>query len=206
MPVQAVSPAKALDSIVDSLQQRGVAVADGLLPCALWKRLAQRAKEAFARGKFRPARIGALRQRDAAIRGDCIAWWPDAPEDAAEQAYLRWIEALRRKVNERFFLGAFSFEAHYARYAPGARYRRHNDCLRGSDARALTVICYLNEHWQPDCGGALRLYLPDGTQDVLPKGGRIVTFFSAEIEHEVLPARRERWSLTGWLRRRTDPI
>jgi SM-20-related protein len=34
--------------------------------------------------------------------------------------------------------------------------------------------------------------------DVAPIGGTFVTFLSAEYEHEVLPARRERASLTGW--------
>jgi SM-20-related protein len=30
----------------------------------------------------------------------------------------------------------------------------------------------------------------------------LVTFLSARFIHEVLPARRERYSLTGWLKRR----
>jgi SM-20-related protein len=40
--------------------------------------------------------------------------------------------------------------------------------------------------------------------DVLPQGGRLLTFLSERFEHEVLPAHRERISLTGWFRRR-DP-
>ena len=51
-------------------------------------------------------------------------------------------------------------------------------------------------------GGALRLHLPDGAVDVPPRGGTLVLFLSAEIEHEVLPTTRERLSIAGWFRRR----
>jgi SM-20-related protein len=55
------------------------------------------------------------------------------------------------------------------------------------------------------------MYLPgpDGQEtshDILPLGGRLVLFLSDLIEHEVLPARRERYSITGWFRRQTSPF
>jgi SM-20-related protein len=37
-------------------------------------------------------------------------------------------------------------------------------------------------------------------EDVLPVGGRLVVFLSGEIPHEVLPTKKERISITGWLR------
>lgn len=47
----------------------------------------------------------------------------------------------------------------------------------------------LNEAWQTEHGGALRLYLADQTElDVLPSAGTLVLFISAELPHEVLPA------------------
>jgi SM-20-related protein len=53
----------------------------------------------------------------------------------------------------------------------------------------------------------LRLYpnpdAPEAGIDVLPLGGRLVTFLSDGLPHEVLPARRERASITGWLKRRS---
>ncbi|MCB0627245.1 MAG: 2OG-Fe(II) oxygenase, partial [Saprospiraceae bacterium] len=42
-------------------------------------------------------------------------------------------------------------------------------------------------------------------REILPVGGRLVLFRSELLEHEVLPARRERYSLTGWLRN-DDPV
>jgi SM-20-related protein len=37
---------------------------------------------------------------------------------------------------------------------------------------------------------------------VAPVGGTLVAFLSERFHHEVLPARRERYSLTGWFTRR----
>lgn len=61
------------------------------------------------------------------------------------------------------------------------------------------MICYLNENWREDEGGQLRVYFPAGTKDFFPTAGRLVCFRSDLLEHEVLPATRERLSLTGWL-------
>ncbi len=38
--------------------------------------------------------------------------------------------------------------------------------------------------------------------DVEPLGGRLVCFLTAGREHEVLPAQRERFSISGWYRER----
>ena len=66
---------------------------------------------------------------------------------------------------------------------------------------------YLNDGWQAEDGGQLRLYLADGqVRDVLPEAGTLVVFLSADIPHEVLPASRDRLSLTGWFRRRGDGV
>ncbi len=39
-------------------------------------------------------------------------------------------------------------------------------------------------------------------EQVLPIAGRLVCFLSDRFIHEVLPARRERLSLSGWFRKR----
>ena len=61
------------------------------------------------------------------------------------------------------------------------------------------MICYLNPDWKPEEGGQLRMYLEEAQLDTLPLAGRLVCFRSDQIEHEVLPATRERLSLTGWM-------
>jgi SM-20-related protein len=107
-------------------------------------------------------------------------------------------------LNRDLMAGLADFEGHFARYPAGSAYARHIDRLVGSDARAISTVLYLNEGWQPEDGGALRIYLGGGrSADVLPEGGRLVAFLSDRFEHEVLPATRERLSFTGWFRRRS---
>jgi SM-20-related protein len=99
--------------------------------------------------------------------------------------------------------GLEDFQGHFAVYPAGAAYARHFDRLVGNDNRAISAALYLNDGWQPDDGGQLRIYTGGGkSEDVLPQGGRLVAFQSDRFEHEVLPARRERLSFTGWFRRR----
>ena len=67
----------------------------------------------------------------------------------------------------------------------------------------MTTVCYLNDDWRAEHGGALRIELPDGSErDVLPAAGTLVVFMSADFPHEVLAANRERLSIAGWYRRR----
>lgn len=159
-------------------------------------------------GRFRAAAIGhkAGRQADRAIRGDEILWIEPHEAQGPGAALLNRLEALRRDLNARCTLGLFDVEIHFAHYAPGSRYARHLDRFRDDSARVLSVVLYLNEGWAPPDGGQLRLYLrEDGDEcvDVLPEAGTLVTFLSDRFPHEVLVARRERWSVTGWFRVRS---
>ncbi len=146
---------------------------------------------------------GAGRTHAPAVRGDRIAWLPDAPGDDAERAAFDWLEAVRVACNRNLLLGLERFEGHYAVYPPGAGYERHRDRFRDDDTRALSCVLYLNDRWRVEEGGSLRLYLHDGTTiDVVPEGGTFIAFLAADFDHEVRPATRERVTLTGWFRRR----
>jgi SM-20-related protein len=111
-------------------------------------------------------------------------------------------------LNRELTLGLFELEFHFARYAPGRGYERHLDQLAGSDARVLSWALYLNDDWRAGEGGGLRLYTQGQARppflEFPPRGGRLMVFLSERFEHEVLPATRERLSITGWFRRRTD--
>jgi SM-20-related protein len=67
-------------------------------------------------------------------------------------------------------------------------------------------VLYLNEDWRDSDCGQLRFYTDgsDGGEylDIFPQAGTLVLFRSACFWHEVMPARRERFSVTGWLRER----
>jgi SM-20-related protein len=104
-----------------------------------------------------------------------------------------------RFINRSLFLSLKDVELHTTVYPAGAYYKRHLDQFKAGDHRKLSVICYLNKDWTDALGGQLRLYIKGGIIDVLPLAGRLVCFRSDNIEHEVLPSRKERLSVTGWM-------
>jgi SM-20-related protein len=108
------------------------------------------------------------------------------------------LEQLRLRLNREAFLGLFELELHYAAYPPGAGYARHVDQPHGKTRRKISVVLYLNRGWQPDAGGELRIFSGVEHIDVQPLAGRLVCFLTDSREHCVLPAQRERLSLTGW--------
>jgi SM-20-related protein len=197
------------DAIVQALAEVGWCVTDGFLPQPLVAALRREALGLHRAGDFHRAGIGRGRdlQVRPEVRGDEVLWLDPNSRSEAQRGFLDRIEALRLAVNRTLFLGLFEFEGHLAVYPPGSFYRRHLDRFRGVEARTLTCVCYLNDAWCEADGGQLRLYAdpadPDAGTDVLPLGGRLVTFLSADDPHEVLPARRERVSVTGWLKRRS---
>ncbi len=112
---------------------------------------------------------------------------------------LAKVDFLKNLLNQSLFLGLKDWEVHLASYAPGAFYRKHLD-RHSQSTRKLSVIIYLNQNWRSQDGGELIIYTKNDEElvRVSPVGGRIVAFLSEEFPHEVLPATRERRSLTGW--------
>ena len=151
-----------------------------------------------------PARTGAARTASV-LRGDSTHWFLTGAMSSPQQAFTDLIDALRVALSRELMLGLVDAESHYAVYRPGAGYARHLDRLRGSDARVVSAVFYLNDAWQEAEGGALRLYLADGTsRDIYPRAGNLLLFLSAQFEHEVLPATRDRMSVACWMRQRAS--
>jgi len=190
-------------AVAEALAGPGWAAVPGFLDDAHWRALAALARERDAAGEFRPAAVGAgaARAVRADLRGDCILW-VYAPAPGVEQALFVQLEELRLGLNAALQLGALDVECHYAIYAPGTRYVRHLDRSPAGAERVVSLVLYLNEDWGTGDGGALRLYADDGAHEIAPAGGTLALFLSERFEHEVLPARRARLSLTGWFRRR----
>jgi SM-20-related protein len=161
---------------------------------------------ALASGAFHAAGVGrGQAQVHAEIRGDHVLWVEEASAGPALKAVLARLEALRQAVNRDLCLGLFDVELHFAAYPAGGGYQRHLDRFRDDDRRTLTVILYLNPpDWSEEDGGQL-LFWPSEDETpirITPAGGALVTFLSDRFWHQVLPARRQRLSLTGWFRRR----
>ena len=104
-------------------------------------------------------------------RGDSTQWMEAGCSNTAT-AYLAALHVLRIALNRRLFLGMDEVEAQFACYPIGASYQRHSDRFRDSDSRVLSLVSYLNEDWQIEQGGALRLYLPQGIVGALQRLGR----------------------------------
>lgn len=196
-------------AIVDDLAEKGWCVRPDAIEPALVAKLRAETLDRWQHGGFRHARVGQGAEKDvhAEVRRDWVNWLDPEGLTPAQSEYWANIEALRQTINESLYLGVQTFEAHLAVYPPDAFYRRHTDQFRGAKHRVVSVILYLNENWTAADGGQLRMYLPDGAGgetalDVVPHGGTLVTFLAARFEHEVLAARRQRMSLTGWMRTR----
>jgi SM-20-related protein len=198
------------ERIALELADNGWSVTPDFVTPELREQLAREAQAEWRAGEFRPAGVGRGAEREVRpdIRSDRVKWLDAADLTPAQQAYLDQLELLRGAINSRLYMGLFDFEGHLAVYPPGSYYRRHRDQFRGIGLRTVTTILYLNAAWSAGDSGQLRLYTepdePQVYQDILPLGGRLVTFLSAEFEHEVLPARRDRLSLTGWFRIRSE--
>jgi SM-20-related protein len=195
------------EQIAQQLASQSYTVVDHFLSpdqVTLFYRLAL---EYYQSGQFKSAGVGRANQytQKDQIRGDRIFWLEEQSEEVLIQNYWEDISRLRQYLNRSCFLGLRSGEFHFAVYPVGAEYKRHLDVFKNSDARKISVIVYLNPVWDPEWGGALRLFLPEGELDIHPLGGRMVCMRSELIEHAVLPVKKERYSLTGWLKT-ADPL
>lgn len=191
-------------SVGAALSERGIFIRERFIASEQVHALIECARARQARGDFAPARVGGpgTAQRREEIRGDFTCWLHE-PLYPAERSLREQLETLRLELNREATLGLFELELHYARYPPGAGYARHVDQPFGNSHRKVSLVLYLNVDWEPHHGGVLRLVeADDRTLDIEPVGGRLVGFLTAGREHEVLPAQRERLSISGWFRGR----
>jgi SM-20-related protein len=194
------------ESIADEVAAQGYAIRPEFLSASEVTALAKDLRALQQSGEMHGAGIGKDAEITNSVRGDFIHWLDEATATEAQQAYLQRLEKLRLAFNQTFYLGLFEFEGHFASYPPGAYYRKHLDQFQHDSQRALTCILYLNDAWLEADGGLLRIYLDENNdtiyRDIQPEGGTLVTFLSSRFWHEVLPAQRERLSITGWFRTR----
>ncbi|MEO6726264.1 MAG: 2OG-Fe(II) oxygenase [Blastocatellia bacterium] len=206
--------------VASEIAGRGWTVLNDFLPPETILLLCTEAQQLWQQEDFRAAGIGrsggyAIR---ADIRSDHIRWLDEQALTLAQKVYWETIEELRLTLNRELFLNLASYESHFAIYPPGATYQKHLDRFSDADERTISCTLYLNEDWQAEEGGQLRLYLPghdlagrdlangesaESYLEVLPVAGTCVLFRSDTFYHEVLPAARARFSLTGWFRRRS---
>jgi SM-20-related protein len=190
-----------IDAIADGLADKGYAIIDKFLSPEETKSIRDLDDFKDALLHFKKAGIGkdADKQINEGVRGDYIQWIEKETAPPEIGIYLNRLAELISHLNRTLFLSLKDYEVHKTVYPTGTFYKRHLDQFKKDDHRKLSIICYLNEDWQPEEGGQLRMHLPEGPVDVFPTAGKLVCFRSDQIEHEVLIATRERMSLTGWI-------
>jgi SM-20-related protein len=195
------------ERIASEVYEKSYAIVDDFISEELRVSLLKEQSELLEAGKFRMAAVGKgeKKQVRTEIRNDQVLWIDADHLNKYEKQYWSKVDEVRQAINQRCYLGLKSFEAHFARYPIGSFYIRHLDQFQQVLYRKVTVIIYLNDSWSQEDEGMLRMYLPheDGSEEILdiqPKGGRLVVFLSGEIPHEVMPTKKERISITGWLR------
>lgn len=197
------------EEVIDGLMEQNYYVADQFFSkeevLALRKTLLAKYEE----DRFRKSAIGNLANEQVigAIRGDFILWLDEGSTESAEQQFFAKINDFVNYLNRTCYMGINEKEFHYAVYPEGTFYKRHLDTFQNDSRRKLSMVCYLNdEDWQPEYGGELTIYIDDNgiekAIDVYPMQGRMVVFESQLLEHEVKPVKRERLSITGWLKTR----
>lgn len=203
-----VSP---VEEFLNSLERAGWAVQPMSLDAGASHNLKTECSTLHAEGAFRRAGVGrgeSLQIRED-IRGDEVMWIDPGETSTHQAAYLAKLEILRLALNRRFFLGLFDYEGHFAIYPVGAFYKAHLDRHAGTRDRIVTVILYLNENWKPGDGGELKIWTTpegrDGSFEIIePRMGTMVCFMAEDFWHEVIPATRQRMSITGWFRQRAS--
>ncbi len=187
------------DDEVATLGEGRAVVRDEALAPGLALGVAQAVRGAWEEGLLSPAGIGHDGRRLEALRSDWTTWLTEVGLEGPLADLWTVLEAQRREAHEAAWLGLQRFSVQLACYPGGAtRYVRHRDAFADDPARRLTAILYLNPDWEPDHGGRLRVFTPEGPRDVAPRLGRLVLFLSDRLEHEVLPVHAPRFAATAW--------
>lgn len=216
--MQLSSPDINFEQLVDHIANQGYCVIDNFLDQTVISALATETETLKLANAMTQAGVGREQLAiNKTIRGDSIYWLDENNATAAQQIYLQQMERLKSSLNQQLYLGLFGLECHLAAYPAGTFYKKHLDCFASNEPnqsqrqsqrqsrRKISCIVYLNHNWKNEDGGQLRLYLNETDEysneksmDILPIAGRAVIFLSDTFYHEVLPASRERISLTGW--------
>ena len=209
---------------LDELQNGGFTVVPRWLPpktCARLKEDASTLQASFAR----EARVGTRRDSNRleipTRRASTLALHPPptlSGDVGTRLALTKMMRGLCSELNGGSLppLAPSDTELGYVYYPVDGYYARHVDVPAahggwldgGRVRREVSVLLYLDEGWEASMGGALRIHRDDETADgeplppidVLPEAGTLVLLRSDAIAHEVLPTRRQRTGVVGWLR------
>ncbi len=185
--------------IADALVDNGYIVIENAISTRLSQQLLEDSKDET---DFKTAGISSKTEVhvDKSRRRERIHWLDR--DNGVRSEFLDMADELKEYLNRTLFLCLTYYESQYAIYNIGDFYETHYDAFQNSQNRVVTTVYYLNEEWSDGDGGELIIY--DGENNflkkVIPKAGTLVVFLSERFPHEVLPAKKKRYSIAGWYR------
>lgn len=201
------------EKVIDDLLSQKYSIVEDFFTVEEVRLLREGLLEKYEEDRFKKSAIGnqSAEKIVEAIRGDFIFWLDEQNCNEAEKHFFWKLNDFSDYLNRTCFMGIADKEFHYALYPEGTFYKRHLDTFQNDSRRKLSVVCYLNdEDWKPEYGGELAIYLNENSgetvKNIYPVQGRMVIFESQVLEHEVKPVKKERLSITGWLKSRGDSI
>ena len=190
---------KNYEKIADALVEEGYIIIDNILNSKITRELK---KFAESQTHFKKAGISGAGELhlDSNRRRDSILWLNE--DDSVQSDYLDFANGLKNYLNRTLYLGLSYYESHFSVYNEGDFYEKHLDAFRNSKNRVVTTVYYLNDEWNEEDGGELVIYDEEGAflKKITPNGNTLVVFLSDKFPHEVLPAKRKRYSIAGWFR------
>ncbi len=188
--------------MIDSFIADKVGVVSGFLTASLANNLRNNLTELYHNKALLSAGLGnnTIAVQNQLVRKDVIYWLDRKHNDRNENSFFDLMDQFVSHLNSTCFTGIKDYEFHYALYEKGSFYKKHIDQFQQNGHRAFSMILYLNENWQQNDGGELRIHHSNHHQDINPTDGKSVFFKSSDLAHEVLLTNVPRMSITGWLR------
>ncbi len=152
--------------------------------------------------ELKPASIGAGLKKVVSpkLRSDKILWLDE--DDLELKSYFSLITNIAKILKSELFLPIRQTETQMAIYEKDQFYAKHKDRHTHQGHRWVTAVYYLNDHWNLQDGGELKIYSKSDLETskvIEPISNRLVVFFS-DLEHEVQITNAPRKSFTTWFR------
>jgi SM-20-related protein len=193
---------------MDTLSQFDYVIIDNFLPQEVLSNLKTFFTEKEIQDKLDKAAIGATGESKVIneIRGD-YTFWLSKDRDGDNLQLFEVLDEVKFMINRFCFLSLSDYEFHLALYPVGSFYKKHLDQFKGRNNRMISMVIYLNENWKDGDGGELKIYPFDkGEKLIEPLENRCILFRSDVLYHEVLPTKKPRKSVTGWMLYQPSPL
>ncbi len=147
---------------------------------------------------FKPAKIskGNNKSINKEVRNDSNLWLTNSEQSFQPIWHLQ--NLISQTLKKELFLPIKRYETQLSLYSPNQFYKRHADKHSKMPARLISQVFYLSD-WSHKNQGELIIYKIKNNIKIAPIKNSLIIFLS-ELEHEVLPTKQIRKSITTWYR------